>query len=594
MSLPVLTIHNGQLSFGVKPLFTDLHINILEGEHLCLIGRNGEGKSTLLKVLCAQMELDQGDFFVKPHLKVHYLPQDLGIPTGKTALDVALRYTELPHEAQELLDALEVCYDKDTTYLSGGEKRRILLAQALAGNPDVLLLDEPTNHLDLRAIAWLEKYLNAYKGAFLTISHDRRFLANVTRGMLWMDRKKLRKCQESYAFFPQWEEIILTQDQREMDRIESKLRLEEHWKMRGVTARRKRNQGRLERLMHMRERRKGLLSGLKRQVDFESKKEGVFGSQLIVEAKEISKSFEGSLNLKPFSTRIFKGDRIAIIGPNGAGKSTLLGLLMGQISPDQGRIKLSKTLNLAYFEQERGDMNPKETPWQYLCPNGGDQVDVQGASMHVVGYLKRFLFDERQARGQISILSGGEKNRLQLAKVLAQPSNVLILDEPTNDLDMDTLDLLLDMLSDYEGTLILISHDRDFVDQLVTGVFAIHPTGDIIECVGGYQEYIDKYGASALLGEAVSKKTKKIEVELPRVILRKRTYKDQREYEQIPHWLADLDLEKQNLEKELHDPDLYISDSQRFDALSLRLEELIKRYDMLETRWLELASEENE
>lgn len=588
MVLPVLTIHDGLLGFGVKPLFQGLHINILENDHMCLIGRNGQGKSTLLKVLAGLIHLDQGEFYVKPHTKIHYLPQDLQLPSNKTALDIVLENAAEPYLAEIFLDALEIKAQENVNLFSGGEKRRVLLAKTLAGNPDVLLLDEPTNHLDLKAIQWLENYLNQFKGAILTISHDRRFLANTAKSMLLLENKQLLRTNRSYAFFDQWCEELNETNQSEMKKINAKLRLEEHWRQYGVTARRKRNQGRLEKLYSLRERRKTLLSDQKKSVEF-TKQEKAYGSELIVEAFDIQKEYTNRLKLGPFSTRIFKGDRIGIIGPNGSGKSTLLKMLMGSLKPDVGRIRTGKTIDLAYFEQERNEMNPQETLWQYLCPTGGDQVLVQDKTMHVVGYLKQFMFDDQQARGVISILSGGQKNRLQLAKILAQKSNVLILDEPTNDLDMDTLDLLLDLLTQYEGTLILISHDRDFIDQLVTSVFAIHQDGSIIDCVGGFTDYEKKYGLENLLGvqEKNDKEKKSIVAkEKPR---HKLTYTDQRDYDRLPKLIQTVEKNIQEIEKLLHDPNLYTTDPNQFDRLIKELEEKKQLKNQHEERWLMLS-----
>ncbi|HCU06298.1 MAG TPA: elongation factor 3, partial [Holosporales bacterium] len=465
MSLPVFTIHDGLLSFSAKPLFERLDINILEDDHICLIGRNGQGKSTLLKVLASIYELDGGEFYQKPNIKIHYLPQDLDLAQHKTILEIVMETAGEEYAANMLLDTLKIDITRNIDTLSGGQKRRVLLARALAGNPDVLLLDEPTNHLDIEAIQWLEDYLNNYQGALIMISHDRYFLRRTTRSMLWLDRGELRRTNRSYKHFEQWQEEIDQNQQSEMTKVQAKLKMEEHWKQRGVTGRRKRNQGRLERLIEMRQRRKMLLSDQPKSMTMAST-EKAYGSQLVSEAFEIEKEYKGVLSLGPFSTRVFKKDRIGIIGPNGAGKSTLLKMLIGELKPDSGRVRLGKSIDIAYFEQERDAMDPNDSPWQYLCPTGGDSVEVQGRAMHVVGYLKQFMFDDKQARGKISVLSGGEKNRLQLAKILAQKSNVLILDEPTNDLDADTLDLLINMLSSYEGTLILISHDRDFMDQL--------------------------------------------------------------------------------------------------------------------------------
>lgn len=590
MSLPVFTIHDGLLSFSAKPLFEGLNVNILEDDHICLIGRNGQGKSTLLKVLSGIYELDGGEFYQKPNIKIHYLPQDLDLPQKKTILEIVMETAGEEYAANMLLDALKIDATRSIDTLSGGQKRRVLLARALAGNPDVLLLDEPTNHLDIQAIQWLEGYLNSYQGALIMISHDRYFLRHTTRSMLWLDRGELRRTNRSYKHFEQWQDEIEQTQQSEMTKIHAKLKMEEHWKQRGVTGRRKRNQGRLDRLIEMRQRRKMLLSDQPKSMTMAST-EKAYGSQLVSEVVEIEKEYTGALSLGPFSTRIFKKDRIGIIGQNGAGKSTLLKILIGELKPDKGRVRLGKSIDLAYFSQERDTMNTDDSPWQYLCPTGGDSVEVQGRTIHVVGYLKQFMFDDKQARGKISVLSGGEKNRLQLAKILAQKSNVLILDEPTNDLDADTLDLLINMLSSYDGTLILISHDRDFIDQLVTAVFAIHPDGSVKECVGGYSDYEKKFDAQTLIG-----KPSKIEIEqepeklsikpLPK--RNKLTYKDQRDYDNFPGELKRLEAEIQKTESLLHDPKLYLNDPEQFEILTARLEEMINKQEVMEIRWLEL------
>lgn len=590
MTLPVFTIHDGLLSFSAKPLFEGLELNILEDDHVCLIGRNGQGKSTLLKVLAGIYQLDGGEFYQKPNTTVHYLPQDLDLPKGKSILEIVMETAGEEYAADMLLEALKIDASRNIETLSGGQKRRVLLARALAGNPDVLLLDEPTNHLDIEAIQWLEDYLNNYQGALIMISHDRYFLRRTTRSMLWLDRGDLRRTNRSYKYFEQWQEEIEQNQQSEMVKVRAKLKMEEHWKQRGVTGRRKRNQGRLERLMEMRQRRKNLLSDQPKSMTMAST-EKAYGSQLVSEAFAIQKEYKGTLSLGPFSTCIFKKDRIGIVGPNGAGKSTLLKMLIGELKPDIGRVRLGKSIDIAYFEQECEAMDPNDSPWQYLCPTGGDSVEVQGRAMHVVGYLKQFMFDDKQARGKISILSGGEKNRLQLAKILAQKSNVLILDEPTNDLDADTLDLLISMLSSYEGTLILISHDRDFMDQLVTAVFAIHPDGSVKECVGGYSDYEAKFGAGILIGKAEKKATEVVPEKTVIKPLPKRnklTYKDQRDYDNFPGDLKRLEPDIQTTEEQLHDPKLYLNDPEQFDKLTVSLEEMKDKQESMEIRWLEL------
>lgn len=589
MSLPILTIHHGFLAYGTKVIFQDIDINVLEDEHVCLVGRNGQGKSSLLKVLSGLIELDKGDFYKRPHTKIHYLPQDLFMPFHKSVREVVMESGALEYEADIFLEALELHPYESLNDLSGGEKRRVLLARALAGNPDVLLLDEPTNHLDIKGIQWLEDYINAFKKAVVMISHDRRFLENTSRSLIYLDRGGSRRSNKGYAYFDQWIEEIEKEEAKSLERIESKLRLEEHWKQRGVTARRKRNQGRLEKLYQMRERRSQLLLSQTKAVQLEAKNPGG-GNQLVSELINVQKIYEGRLSLGPFSTRIFKGDRIGIIGPNGSGKSTLLKLIIGQLEPDFGRVHIGKTIESAWFEQERDSMDVTETPWQYLCPSGGDSVLVQEHSMHVVGYLKKFLFDDKQARGAIGTLSGGEKNRLQLAKILATPSNVLVLDEPTNDLDMDTLDLLTDMLTDYKGTLILISHDRDFIDQLVTAVFVIQPDGKVIECIGGYTEYEQKYSADKIESHSLKQEEKKEKSSKEiRGKSKRLTYSDQRDLNMIPSQIEEIEARLREIEGLLLDPDLYTENPLKFSDLTKELSELRDKQSTLEHRWLDLS-----
>ena len=589
MALPVLTIHNGVLHYGTRSIFQGIDINILEDEHVCLIGRNGQGKSTLLKVLCGLVELDAGDFYKKPHTKIHYLPQDLSLPHGKSVRDIVMESGAEEYEADIFLDALTLNPLSLVDNLSGGEKRRVLLAKTLSGHPDVLLLDEPTNHLDITGIQWLEDYIKAFKGAVVMISHDRRFLTNTSRSILWLDRGAARRSNRGYAYFEEWMEDIEQSDAKALDKLESKLRIEEHWKQRGVTARRKRNQGRLEKLYQMRARRSQLLSNQTKAVQL-SATTNTYGNQLVSELVNVQKNYEGRLHLGPFSARVFKGDRIGIIGPNGSGKSTLLKLIIGQLKPDSGRVRVGKTIDVAWFEQERNSMDENETPWQYLCPSGGDSILVQDTPMHVVGYLKKFLFDDKQARGPISTLSGGEKNRLQLAKVLAQPSNILVLDEPTNDLDMDTLDLLTDMLADYKGTLILISHDRDFVDQLVTAVFAIQPDGKVIECIGGYTDYEQTSSKTSVQPKPLKQEERK-ESPLKQTIQKpkKLTYADQRDLEVIPQKLEDIDKRLKEIEFLLGDSDLYTKNPTRFEELTKEMADLKEAQLALEHRWLEIS-----
>lgn len=586
--MPVITLQDAKISFGGPALFENLNLIINEGDKLCLIGRNGEGKSTLLKLMQGIIDLDDGSIYREVGLDIRYLSQQLVLPTGTTAFDYVRQFCAEDYEAHIVLDALGVDYSHQTEALSGGETRRILLAAALVGKPDVLLLDEPTNHLDIAAIQWLEEYIKTFRGTVVVISHDRTFLANTSNGCLWLDRGILRRLEKSFAYFEEWQEHVFADEERQMEKLNTHLRQELHWLQRGVTARRKRNQGRLRRLNEMRHFKRDLLNNKINNANM-GRIEGEKGSHLIIEAHDIQKTYPGKLDLKPFSTRIMRADRIGIVGPNGVGKSTLIKMLTGLLEPDAGSVTLGENIHMVYFDQHRSDMDPNKTLWEYLCPTGGDQVIVQGNPKHVVGYLKEFLFDEHQIRGKISILSGGEKNRLALAKIFCETSNVCILDEPTNDLDMDTLDLLEDLLADYNGTLIIISHDRSFLDRLVNSVIAIDENGNISEHVGGYSDYLEwknTQKSDQKLSITETKKTK----ETPKQSSNSKrlSYNDKRDYETFPSKIKDMETQLKMLEVQLHDGDLYTKNPDQFSKLTADIAKLQSEIDVMEMRWLEL------
>ena len=471
MAPPVLALKNARLRIGQQQLFAGLDAMLARGDRVCLVGRNGSGKSTLLRVLAGLVDLDAGEAFVQPRVTVAYLPQEPTQPAGVPLADMVLR--GLPatddaaaarYRAEILLDELGMDPAREATGLSGGEIRRVSLAQALVGEPEVLLLDEPTNHLDLPAIEWLEERLAVFGGSFVVISHDRRFLTRLSTRTWWLDRGTLRSSDSGYDGFEAWREEVLAAEEAEIQRLDKRLEAETHWLHRGVTARRRRNMGRLRQLHDLRRQRRELIPPpgtvkLPTGMPFVS-------GRMVVEAEAIAKTYDERTVLQPFSTRILRGDRVGILGPNGAGKTTLLKLLTGELAPDAGTVRLGTGLEIARFDQHRAQLDPERTPWDILCPHGGDRVQVRGESRHVVGYLREFLFRDEQARQPVHALSGGERNRLLLALILARPANLLVLDEPTNDLDIETLDLLEEMLADHPGTLLLVSHDRDFVDRL--------------------------------------------------------------------------------------------------------------------------------
>jgi ATP-binding cassette subfamily F protein uup len=599
---PIITLRDVRISFGGEPVFENLSLSIGPGEHACLVGRNGSGKSTLLKTLAGLIEIDAGERFVQPGTRIAYLPQDPVPEPERTVADyVALGAVAgdpgdapAPHQVDAILQRIDLDGALRMATLSGGEARRAAIARALASEPDVLLMDEPTNHLDLPMIEWLEHSFNSFAGAILLVSHDRTFLNNIARQVVWLDRGRLRQTERGFAVFDDWVEEILTQEEKELSRLDKRIAAETRWLHRGVTARRRRNQGRLQRLQQMRAARSTLLGGpvhAKLTVQDSDIK-----SRLVIEARQISKSFEAEDGTEipivgGFSTRILRGDRIGVIGPNGSGKTTLLRLLTGDLKPDGGLIRLAKTLRPAYFDQQRAALDLALTPWETLCPEGGDTVWLQGKPRHVVGYLKNFLFDPDQTKSPVSTLSGGERNRLMLAKVLTQPSDLLVLDEPTNDLDMDTLDLLEDMLGEYGGTLLLVSHDRDFLDRIVTSVIALEGEGSAKEYAGGYADYLRQCRPdTAREAKTEARADKQAEAAAkPRPKTRTRLgYKDTRALEMLPKRIDALDAEILTLEQQLADPDLYAKDPTAFDTAAARLEAAQMEHEQAETRWLEL------
>ena len=601
---PLITLRGASVTFGGRPVFEDLSVSLGKGDRFCLVGRNGSGKSTLIKVLAGQIALDAGERFVQPGTVISVLDQDPpsdptarigdwvadGLPEGERALN---RY-----RADRLVEALGLAGDRTMEGLSGGEQRRAALARALVVEPDILLLDEPTNHLDLPAITWLEREIGRFGGAMLVISHDRAFLTAVSRGVLWLDRGGLHRMEGSFAGFEAWQDEIFASEERAMERLDTKLRLEAHWLHRGVTARRKRNQGRLARLMEMRKQRAEWVH--KTGQAKASTGEASRGGTVAIEARAVSKSFGDRTLVDRFSTRIRRGDRIGIIGPNGAGKTTLVRLLIGTLAPDGGSVHLGAGLQPVVFDQRRADLDPDSTPWKTLAGEN-DTLPVHGKPKHVVSYLRDFLFEDAQATAPIRTLSGGERNRLLLAKLLAAPSNLMILDEPTNDLDMDTLDLLTDVLSDYDGTLLLVSHDRDFVDRLATAVFAVDGSGRVEEAVGGFTDYLRSRpdmltGTPPATAEVPRDRAMKPAMSDLSAVgagqrpagQRKLSYKDQRELDQLPSLIDALSAEIATLERELTDPALFTRNADRFQAASRMLGEKQAALDAAETRWLEL------
>jgi ATP-binding cassette subfamily F protein uup len=595
---PVLTLKNAAVGFGGPALFTGAELSVTPGMRACLVGRNGTGKSTILKLLAGLLEPDEGDLYVQPGLTVGYLPQDVPLPDDMLIEDFVARMgaelgmspdTAPRHAVDEALSRVDIDGTRNVNSLSGGESRRVAIAGALLGDPDVLLLDEPTNHLDLPTIEWLERELVDRRKTLITISHDRAFLEAMTTDTFWLHRGELRQNGEGYGAFEAWTEQVADAEVRAAQKLDQKLKAEARWLERGVTARRRRNQGRLTRLEHMRAQRKALLTG-QNLVQLEADA-GPIGSRLVVECENLCKSFGDDVIIDNFSTRILRGDRVGLVGPNGAGKTTLLKLLIGELEKDSGRLRRAKNISLAFFDQTREQLDPNATLWQTLAPQGGDSINVRGTQRHVVAYLRDFLFDEKQARAPLATLSGGERNRLLLAKILAQTSNLLVLDEPTNDLDADTLDVLLDTLDSYEGTVLLVSHDRDFLDRVVNSTIAVEGGGHVIEYPGGYSDYLRQRKS---VEKTSSKSTKKPGIAKPARTTadkpKKMTFTEEHELGVLPDRLKVLDNARAELEKALSDPDLFARDATAYETAAQKLAEVKAAIASAEDRWLDLEA----
>ncbi|OJV47104.1 MAG: hypothetical protein BGO28_01505 [Alphaproteobacteria bacterium 43-37] len=595
---PYLTLANAQVSYGDKIIFSDLNLTLGKRQRICLVGRNGCGKSSLMRALAGQIDFDDGNLYIEPHVTLGFLPQEAIPSLAKTVKDHVLAGSTASkkiesYEADAILDQIQLSPEKPMDDLSGGERRRADLARVLALDSDILLLDEPTNHLDISGIEWLENHLKSFKGSLLLISHDRLFLENISTHTFWMDRGKLHVNQKGFKEFDTWSDLILLAEEKELIRLNKKLAQETDWLHKGVTARRKRNQGRLKRLQLLREKKKHSTNARGRIVippptpDSESK--------MVIEAIGLCKSFDTEQGLLPivkdFSIRLLRGDRLGIIGNNGAGKTTLLKLLLGDLKADTGKIRRAKHLSIAYADQARANLNPKLNLWETLCDQGGDHIMIHGQPRHVVAYLKDFLFTDRQVFSPVGTLSGGEKNRLLLAKILTQPSSILVLDEPTNDLDMDTLDVLIDILSDYDGTLIIVSHDRYFIDRLVTSTLIMNGNADTQEYVGGYTEN-QQYLKHAVPVERKPQLPKKA-TQQP-TAPKKLSYKFIHEQECLSSNIESLQKEIATLEEKLSDESLYLKNPQEFSSISNTFSEKKHQLQEAELRWLaiELMKEE--
>ena len=601
----LLSVQEAEIGFGDKILFQDLGFNIHEGAKICLVGKNGAGKTTLMNIITGARELDMGRRWLLAGTTIGYLRQDIKPVAGQTVFDFIFEEMPVPaaddaahyeqnYKIERVVQPLDLDLAARMDHLSGGQMRRAALARALVESPDILLLDEPTNHLDLDVIEWLEGYVRSYRGAVVCVSHDKTFLANISNQVFWLDRGSLRVCPKGFAQFDDWAVALLEQEERELHNRQKVLNQEVEWASRGVKARRKRNVRRVELMKQEREKLradKNALARMMARIEFTPLDPAPVASRSVAEFHQVCLRYgDAKTILDKFNFRVLRGDRIGIVGKNGSGKTSFLKLLTGEIKADAGRVKLAKEIAFSYFDQARVALKPDQSLWRTLCPDGSDYIEVMGKSRHVCGYLKDFLFDPRLATAPVGTLSGGQKNRLLLAKTLANPGSLLILDEPTNDLDMDTLDMLEDILTRYTGTLLIVSHDRDFLDQSVTKILAFEGDGVITGHIGGYSDYraTKKQAQLAPTAEGKSGKTRPApEPPTPNPQPRL-SYKVQFELDGLPEKIRGLEKEIGELEDQLEDATLYERDAALFERLSKRLAAAQGDRDAAETRWLEL------
>ncbi|WP_213774899.1 ATP-binding cassette domain-containing protein [Bradyrhizobium sp. dw_78] len=593
MAPPLIQLKDIRLTFGGTPLLSGVELSVSPGERVCLIGRNGSGKSTLLKIAAGLVEPDGGTRFVQPGATVRYLPQEpdfTGFATTLAYVEAGLAPGDDHYQARYLVEQLGLSGDEDPAHVSGGEARRAALARVLAPEPDILLLDEPTNHLDLATIEWLENELDGRRSALVLISHDRRFLTNLSRATAWLDRGQIRQIDRGFAAFEAWRDEVLAEEERNQHKLDRKIVNEEHWLRYGVSGRRKRNVKRLGNLHALRDQRRDYrgAAGNANLNAAEAEKSG----RLVIEAKNISKAYGERRIVDDFSIRVQRGDRIGIVGPNGAGKTTLVNLLTGADAPDSGMIRLGANIEMATLDQHRESLDPKSTLAEALTGGRGDHVMVGGKPKHVVSYMKDFLFAQEQMRTPLEVLSGGERGRLMLARALAKPSNFLVLDEPTNDLDLETLDVLEDMLGDYEGTVILISHDRDFLDRVVTSVIVPEGNGRWIEYAGGYTDMLAQRRADlkreAIKASADPEGKEAKAAKASTAPKRRLNFSEKHALETLPKTIAKLQADIAKYQRILDDPDLYRKDRKRFDEISIAIAAAQKELVAAEDRWLEL------
>jgi ATP-binding cassette subfamily F protein uup len=586
MAAPILAFEGLGLVQGSGWLFRNLDIHIGPRDRLALIGRNGAGKTTLLKLLGGSVQADEGRRTIVPGTRVVILEQEPDLRGFATLRDYVMAGDDAPvnYEADSIADQLGIDLSREAASASGGERRRAAIVRALSQDPDVLLLDEPTNHLDIGAIEWIEDWLKRFRGAFVVISHDRTFLTRLTKQTLWLDRGAIRRAEIGFGGFEAWTEQVYAEEQRQAEKLDARLKLEEHWLLRGVTGRRKRNQGRLTKLHEMRAERASMI-GPQGSANLTTASDDT-KSKVVIDAKNVTKVYGDRTIIGDLTLRVTRGDRIGIVGRNGAGKSTLLKLLTGEIQPDSGTIKLAQTLDAVVIDQQRSLMAPEKTVREVVV-DGGEWIDVLGVRKHIHGYLKDFLFDPNMVDAKVGSLSGGERSRLLLAREFAKPSNLLVLDEPTNDLDLETLDLLQEVIGDYDGTVLIVSHDRDFLDRTVTITLGLDGSGTVDVVAGGYEDW-EKRRVSTTTGKRASKKVAATAppAATPRAKL---TYKDQRDYELLPKRIEELDAQMAADAVKLAKPDLYMRDNATFAKLTKAIETARAEKEAAELRWLELA-----
>ena len=598
--IPLLQLTDISLTFGGDPVFDGLDLVVQPGDRVALVGRNGSGKSTLMKVMAGMVEADRGERILSPGVTTGYMQQHPDLSGFATLGDFAASDLEPGSEylVERVAEGLKFKPDTDVATASGGERRRAALAKLLAEAPELMLLDEPTNHLDIEAITWLERELSSTRAGFVLISHDRAFLRALTRATLWVDRGQVRRQEKGFEAFEAWRDKVWEEEDLQRHKLDRKIKSEARWAVEGISARRKRNQGRLRALHAM---KADWAAQIKRQGSAEMALEsGPKSGRRVIEAKGISKTYDDKLILRPFDLRIMRGDRVALVGPNGAGKTTLLKMLIGHEAPDTGTVTQGTGIEMAVFDQNRATLDDNASLWENLTHDPtmrisgrSDQVMVRGNPKHVVGYLKEFLFDEAQARAPVRSLSGGEKARLILAKIMARSSNLLVLDEPTNDLDVETLDLLQELLGDYDGTVILVSHDRDFLDRVAATTIAMEGNGRATIYAGGWTDYQAQRGEDApekaAKAKAPKKEAKPAAAKTPKASKPGLSYVEQHRLEALPTEMERLEAEIAKLEQFLADPELFTKEPVKFKKASEGLVERQQKLAASEEEWLELA-----